>query len=85
MNVRHFFLAFLANVTNDEIVGFIGIFDQVYQRRKFWFLVVFLSIFTNGETFVFYWHFCPRLATVMVLVILATVSFIGHFGYEYQW
>jgi len=40
---------------------------------------------TNGESFDFYWHFCPRPPKVKVLVILVTVTFIVHFGYEYQW
>jgi len=65
----HFFLAFLG---------------QRYQRGKFWFSLAFLSTSSNGESFYFHWHFCPRLPTVKVLVILATVAFIDHFGYEYQ-
>ena len=72
MDVWHFFLAFLGQ-------------RQCYQRWKFWFLLAFLSKTTNGESFGFYWHFRRSLPTVKVLVILATVSFTGHFDYEYQW
>jgi len=84
-----------------RLAFFLGLFVQVYQRWMFWFILAFLSKSTNWETFwfilaflskstngescVFYWHFCPSLPTVKVLFIFATVSFIGHFGYEYQW
>ena len=60
------------------------LFVQVYQQRKFWFSLSFLSTSTNCESFGFYWRFCPSLPTVKVLIILATISFTGHFGYEYQ-
>jgi len=52
-----------------KVLVFISVFVQDYQRWKFWFLLAFLS----------------KSPTVKVLVILATVSFTGHFDYEYQW
>jgi len=47
------------------------------QQWKFWFSKV-----TNGESFGFSYPYWPKLPMVKVLVILATVAFIGHFGYE---
>jgi len=49
---------------------FIGIFVQVYWQWKSCFLLAFLSKSINGESFVFYWHFCPSLPTVKVLVFI---------------
>ena len=77
-------LAFLSKFTNGESFGFYWHFCPSLQmvkvlgfigfcpslpRWKFWFLLAFLSRSTNGESFGNF----------------ATVSFIGHFGYEYQW
>jgi len=46
------------------------------------FFLAFLAKATNCESFGFTYQFWPRLK---VLVSLATVIFIGHFGHEYQW
>jgi len=42
-----------------------------------------VSFFYGRLTF-FLGFFCPSLPRVKIVVILATVHFIGHSGYEYQ-
>jgi len=59
---------FLAKVTNSESFGWSS---------------PFLARLPTVKDFVFHGHFWPRLPTVKVLFILAMVTFIGHFGYEY--
>jgi len=71
-----------------------AVWCQRYQRRKFCFLLGFLSLSTNGESFSFYWHFCPSLPTVKVLfcwnscqslLTVKVVFFTGIFVQIYQW
>jgi len=65
--------SFLANVTNGEIFWFFSLFGQGYQR---WKLCFFLVVFGQGYQ---RWKLC------FSLTFLVKVTFIGHFGYEYQW
>ena len=75
--VKNFdFIGIFVPLTTVKMFVFIGIFVQEDQRWKFCFLLAFVSKLTNGESFSFF--------LVKVLVSLAVVTFIGHFGHGYQ-
>jgi len=87
--VQVWFWAFLAKNTNGEIFGFaLSFLAKDNNGESFFFSWSFLAKVTNGERFVFSWSFLAKDTNgesfCFSWTFLAKVTFVGHFGYEYQ-
>ena len=67
-----FSLSFLARHANRKVFVFLAFSAKDTNGESFGWSWSFLAKDTNGEIFAWSWSF------------LAKVTFIGHFGYEYQ-